>query len=126
MSYLFPKSERLKSRKTIDSLFKNRNGYMAYPLKVVWCKQEDAADALLQVAITVPKRNFKRAVDRNLIKRRIREAWRLNKSAFVVPTSEAPDQYALMLIYVAKETLTFQEIERGIKKAITGLSRSVL
>jgi ribonuclease P protein component len=119
MSLQFPHTERLKRRKTIDHLFKSGQSFLAYPVKVVWCKHELDAEAVLQVAVSVPKRNFKRATDRNLLKRRIKEAWRLQKAQLTPETS-----HAVMLIYVAKEPLSFQEIEKGVSKAIRQLPKA--
>lgn len=92
---------------------------MAYPVKVVWCKVDsETAVTPVQMAVSVPKRNFKRAADRNLLKRRIREAWRLNKHDLL------PDQaHAVMFIYVAKEPLPYLEIEKGITRAIRQLTK---
>ncbi len=119
MSFNFPHTERLKSRKTIDHLFSTGEGFLAYPVKVLWCKLTiETTDHPLQMAVSVPKRNFKRATDRNLLKRRIREAWRLNKQEL------NPEQnHAVMIIYVAKEALPFAQVEKGVKKAIRQLSK---
>jgi ribonuclease P protein component len=119
MDFSFPHTERLKSRKTIENLFKSGKGFMAYPFKVVWCTTEPTQELPLQIAISVPKRSFKRAVVRNTLKRRTREAWRLNKAALQLDATAA--RYAAMFIYVAKEELPYQEIERGMKKALRAL-----
>ena len=75
-------------------------------------------DIRAQLAISVPKRNFKTAVSRNLMKRRIREAYRLHKPEFYKKLSGTDQQIALMLIFVAKEVLEYNEIEAGILKMI--------
>lgn len=116
----FTRAERLKSRKTIGSLFKgDGQSFMAYPLRVVWIALPEpaASDSPAQVAISVSKRLFKTAVARNRIKRLIREAYRLNKAALYekIPTDQP---VALMLIYVGKEELPFTEVEKGVRKMI--------
>jgi ribonuclease P protein component len=116
MSFEFPSEQRLKSRKTITHLFTKGSGFMAYPFRVMWCRQDESAKSSLQMAVSVPKRNFKHAVDRNLLKRRSREAWRLHKAD--LPTHPDKKNIAFMLIYVAKEKLSYQDIERGIEKTI--------
>lgn len=67
------------------------------------------------IVITVPKRTFKRAVDRNLIRRRIREAYRLNKQLF--RPDKTPPPY-IAFLYTAKQIISFEEIEKGIKLAL--------
>ena len=75
------KEERLCSQKIIGDLFTSGESFLAYPLKVVFLKT-DLDSSPVQAAFTVSKRNFKRAVKRNLLKRRMREAYRLNKPGF--------------------------------------------
>lgn len=77
--YTFRKEERLCSRKHLDLLFKNGSSFLLYPFRVSYLFVEDQTDVQAQVVINVPKKRYKRAVDRNLLKRRIREAYRLNK-----------------------------------------------
>lgn len=118
VSHTFSVSERLKSRKVIAALFKDGQSLMAYPVRVVWRYSENADDVHAQVAISVSKRFFKTAVERNLLKRRIREAYRLNKHELYKCLSTSGKQLSLILIYVAKEPLEYAEIEAGIKKMI--------
>jgi len=124
----FTRQERLKSRKTIARLFKEGNSFVAYPLRVVWLEIEREGekggekvrggeeDFTTQVAISVSKRIFKNAVDRNRLKRRIREAYRLHKHEFYEKLADRA--VALMLTFIAKEDLAFAEIEAGVKKMI--------
>jgi len=125
----FSREERLKSLKTIARLFKGGESFMAYPIRVVWLLhpvQENNSlsepDGLAlpefpaQVVVAVPKKNFKTAVARNRLKRRIREAWRLHKQELYERLGER--RTALMLMYIAKEELPFSEIENGVKKLV--------
>lgn len=121
----FTRQERLKSRKTIGRLFKEGNSYVAYPLRAVWVKTSEATKSeagketdkqglIAQIVVSVPKKHFKTAVLRNRLKRRILEAYRLNKQELY---SKLPDaSIALMLMYVAKEELPYSQIEAGVKK----------
>jgi len=98
------KSERLKSRKIINTLFTEGQSAFQYPLKCIFlkCSHREKGSGPLLFAATVSKRNFKRAVKRNLIKRHIREAYRINKPA---TNQEIPvtTQWALMYIFVSKK-----------------------
>ncbi|WP_223833721.1 ribonuclease P protein component [Pedobacter riviphilus] len=77
--YTFRKEERLCSRKHLDLLFKNGSSFLLYPFRISYLFVDVPAHVQAQVVINVPKKRYKRAVDRNLLKRRIREAYRLNK-----------------------------------------------
>lgn len=121
----FSRHERLKSRKLIGRLFKDGHSYVAYPLRVLWLPADETAqaavgfgDAPAQLAISVPKRAFKSAVERNRLKRRIREAYRLNKSAWYEKLNAGDQRIALMLVYIAKEELPFDDIAAGIRKMV--------
>src|SRR5882724_1902443 len=96
--FSFKKTERLSKKKLIQELFNKGSSFYLYPFKVLF--MESADSEANQVLISVPKSNFKRAVDRNTIKRRFREGYRLNKSAF------QPDKKILIAyIYSAREIL---------------------
>lgn len=115
------REERLKSKKMLGALFKGGNSFVAYPLRIVWLPAEtvqQVPQALVQVAISVPKRNFKTAVERNLLKRRIREAYRLNKQALLEKVQPTDKPVAMMIMFIAKEALSFAEIQTGILKMI--------
>ncbi|MCQ2215014.1 MAG: ribonuclease P protein component [Bacteroidales bacterium] len=75
-----PKEERICSDKTIDSLFSDGDSCFKYPLRVVFKPRVEDSVSTSRMLISVPKKRFKHAVDRNRIKRQVREAFRLNKS----------------------------------------------
>jgi ribonuclease P protein component len=103
-SFSFPKSERLYKKKAIQELFDKGSSFYIYPFRVYFMQSSD--QSAHQVIFSVSKRNFKRAVDRNLIKRRMREAFRLNKAG-IPGTSKLQMAY----IYTAKEILLFDQIQ---------------
>lgn len=101
-TFSFPKSERLYKKKDIQELFDKGSSFYLYPFRVF---QRQSTQDTNQVLFSVSKKNFKKAVDRNLIKRRMREAYRLNKAA-LPETSKLQMAY----IYTAKDILEFDQI----------------
>lgn len=126
--FRFPKEERLKSKKTLSRLFKEGRSFNAFPVRAVWLQMEEAKSSSLQFTVSVPKRKFKHAVDRNRIKRQIREAYRLHKSELTELLSTAYNNkptFALMLIYVSRDKESYQTIQKGVKKSINRLMRDM-
>ncbi|TRZ46075.1 ribonuclease P protein component [Robertkochia solimangrovi] len=111
----YPKTEKLKSRKLIDKLFSEGRSVSKFPLRLVYLQTELPEDTIVQVAVSVSKRNFKKAVDRNRIKRLIREAYRLNKDK-IKPHLETP--HAFMFLYTSKEITDFHTLEKSMKKLL--------
>jgi ribonuclease P protein component len=118
--YTFPKKEHLCSKKRIEQLFNRKNPSLGvYPLRLTWVPALARTNAPPEVLITVPKRTFKRAVDRNRLKRLLREAYRLNKYRL----TEAEDGHPVALLgilYTGKEKSELPLIE---KKLISGFHR---
>lgn len=103
----FGKSERLSSKKHIQGLFSKGSSFYLYPFKVFYMAEEDIDSH--QVLVAVSKKSFKRAVDRNKIKRRVRESYRLNKEHY-----QCPFNLQIAYIYTAKEILPYQTIEKKL------------
>ena len=120
--YTFKKEERLCSKKLIEELFHNGSSFLLYPFRIVWLKHALPVLSPVQVLINVPKRRFKKAVDRNLIKRRIREAYRLNKSSeFYVFLDKDSIQLLLAFQYVGKDIADFKLIDKKMKQVFVQL-----
>jgi ribonuclease P protein component len=118
--YTFPKEEHLCRKKLIEELFsKQSSSFGVYPLRFVWIKSAAPTMVPPQVLISVSKRTFKRAVDRNRLKRLIREAYRLNKYRL----TEQPNGHEIALlgiIFTGKEKSPLALVE---KKLISGIVR---
>ncbi len=121
----FHKEERLCSQKIIGELFTSGESFLAYPLKVVFMKTDLFQDYPVQAAFTVSKRNFKRAVKRNLLKRRMREAYRTNKLSFYSEIAAKNLHIAVMFVFVGKELIEFPAIEKGMISAFKKLSGKI-
>jgi ribonuclease P protein component len=115
-NFRFQKEERLNRKKVIDELFKRGSSRLFFPLKIIFLPHPESSSPLHQILITIPMRNFKRAADRNTLKRRIREGYRLHKTLF--PASPA---FCLAYIYIAKEILPSAVIHQSIRSSLEQL-----
>jgi len=117
MRFTFKEGERLKSRKVIGRLFKEGLSHGAYPLRLVWLELNEGEGVYpIQFTVSVPKRNFKSAVARNRLKRRVKEAWRLNKHWLYGRLSEKGKRFGFMVIYTGKEEFDYEKIEAALRK----------
>lgn len=123
MPQTFTKSERLCSKKILGELFKKGSAtvgtFYLFPFRLLYLPPAEGNITIPAIVITVPKRTFKRAVDRNRIRRRVREAYRLNKH--LLGQSATPPAY-IAFLYTAKQIISFEEIEKGMKLAIQKVS----
>jgi len=115
----FRPSERLKSRRLIQALFKQGHSFSKYPIRLVYLPVTDPPlPSPVQCTVSVPKRRFRRAVHRNRIRRQVREAWRLHKSTLYQKLEGQEASYAFMLLYVGKEAMPYTDIERSMQRVI--------
>jgi ribonuclease P protein component len=122
VSHTFRKEEKLCSQKLMGELFLSGNSFLCYPLKVVWKKFDVLPSQFpVQVAFSVPKRQFKHAVDRNRLKRLLRESYRLQKSELYEILNQTNTRMALSIIFIAREELPYAKIYPAVTKVISKL-----
>jgi ribonuclease P protein component len=108
------KSYKLKSKIIIESLYNDGELVKQFPFLAKFCKQELPSKEVFQVVFSVSKRKFKKAPDRNRIKRLMRETVRKNKHALEDYLKNRDEQLALFLIYTNTEIMTYEEMNRKI------------
>ncbi|WP_435260864.1 ribonuclease P protein component [Tenacibaculum sp. nBUS_03] len=116
MRFTLGKEERLKSKKLIGKLYEEGKSIKVFPLRMVYIQTEHTSKYPAQVGMSVPKRNFKRAVDRNRIKRLLRESYRREKG---IVYSEVKKPYVYMISYIAREEWSYEDIEEKMKKLMS-------
>lgn len=109
--FSFPKEQRLRQRETIANLSAKGSPLFKFPLKAYWMP---GGAEVSRYAVAVPKKNFKRAVKRNLLKRRIREAIRLNQAECL---GGFCGDY--LFVYIAKDICEFPVVEAAVKEILT-------
>ena len=111
MNFTYPKNEKLKSKITIGLLFTEGKSVSKYPLRLVYkassFKDPDVSGEIIKMGVSVSKKNFKKAVDRNYFKRVLRETYRLNKHLLI---DNLDQPYSFMFFYQTKDRLTYEEI----------------
>lgn len=119
MNFRLPKSERLHAEKLIKELFNEGSSFFLYPFKVLFLRKIDLSGQTNQVLFSVSKKKIKRANGRNFIKRRLKEAYRLNKQ--LLPA----DGIILGFIFVGKAEMSFAEIEPKMIQALNRLNQEL-
>jgi ribonuclease P protein component len=107
MDFTYPAAEKLKSKKIIDLLFKEGKSVSKYPLRLVYVAHDFEEDVPLKMGVSVSKKYFKHAVDRNRFKRILRECYRLNKQML---TENVDTKYCCMFFYQTADRLSYPEI----------------
>lgn len=118
----FGKKEKLKSRKRIEELFLNGKNFSVFPLRVTY-QFSPSEETAVQVGVTAGKRYFKKAVDRNRIKRLIREAYRLQKHELAEVLKQKQQRCSLFFMYVDKTIPSFPVVKDAMNKCLKRLEK---
>ncbi|WKK66056.1 ribonuclease P protein component [Lutimonas zeaxanthinifaciens] len=116
MRETFRKDERLKKKNLISELFASGRSATVFPIKMIYLEYDHLSPFKIQAGVSVSKRNFKNAVQRNRIKRLMREAYRKNKS--IIYNDADTKKHIIMFIYQAKEEISFDLMDRKMNQLI--------
>lgn len=116
MTFTLGKEEKLKSKKIIELLFKEGKRIKSFPIQLIYLPVNHKSEIPIQVGFSVPKRNIKLAVNRNRIKRLLREVYRKQKHLFSIEINE---KYVFMFIYMAKQEINYADLELTMQKLST-------
>lgn len=122
MNFTYPKNEKLKSKKTIELLFTEGKSVSKYPLRLVYVENSLEEIEKIKMGVSVSKKYFKKAVDRNYFKRVLRECYRLNKQILL---DKIDKPHAFMFLYQTKERLSYPEIHQKTIELFQKFSENV-
>ena len=117
------KKEKLKSRKQIETLFAEGKSFAVFPIRVTYSFSPARGEPLAQIGVTVSKRHFKKAVDRNRIKRLLREGYRLQKTEWVEAVKQNNLQAFLFFMYTDKTLASFDVIKAAMNQCLKKLEK---
>lgn len=123
--FRFPKKQRLSNKKEIESLFLKNYSFEESPFRVLWTVEKNENQSLIKTIIIVSKKKLKLAIDRNRMKRIIKESYRLNKNILESSLSGHKKQINLAIIYQRKNTLKYNLIEEKIKIILKRLQKEI-
>lgn len=122
MKFTYPKTEKLKSKKAIDILFNEGKSVSKFPLRLVFVENNLEENELIKFGVSVSKKYFKKAVDRNYFKRVLRECYRLNKNILLTKIDKP---HVFMMLYQTKEKLSYHEIHKKTIELFEKFSENV-
>ena len=121
----FKKEERISIQREIECLFKQGDAFISYPLRVVYVTQKPLSGSTVAILVSVPKKKFKRAVKRNRMKRLIREAYRLNKTALIRHCQEKESGMLIAFLFIGNEMCQWKEMEAAMQKSLDTLKEKI-
>ena len=120
------KAERIHSRLVVESLFSSRNSSIAvYPLRIVWTIDETDVASPASILVSVPKKRMHHAVDRNRMKRMVREAYRLNKQILLSRLEGSGRHVDIAFICIADNVPTSSQVSKSVVKALARISDTI-
>ena len=126
LRFTFPKKEHLCGKTTIDKLFEKNNSFLQYPLRVLYKIEKNPDNKIpAKILLSVSKKYFKRAIHRNTLKRKMREAYRKQKSPLILLLSEKNLSNTMAILYISKEPISYEQIDAGMKECITKLMHKI-
>ena len=115
----YAKAEKLKSRKALNALFTGGKSFAVFPVKIFWMPAAPDSDRPMQAGVGVSARHFKKAVDRNRIKRLLRECYRLNKHSLLTTLEAKEKKVVVFFLYVGKELPDYTMLNEKMQQALT-------
>jgi len=113
--HTFPRKEKLKSKKVFEDLFMDGKNISEFPIKLIYRNTNFKDGVPIKVGVVAPKKKFRHAVDRNRIKRLLREAYRLNKALIF---NNIEGNFAFLFLYLGKRQPTFDELDIAMKQLL--------
>ena len=125
-TYSYNKTEKLKSRKALNALFSRGKTFSVFPLKLFYMPMESVTEQAIQAGVGVSARHFKKAVDRNRIKRLLRECYRLNKLSLHATIKANEKKIAVFFLYIGKELPEYTLLNEKMQEALTKLEEKIV
>lgn len=123
--YTFKKEERLSRKKIIDNLFKHGKSFYINPFRVIYLKESEEGPFPAQVLITISRKSYHNTPERNMIRRKIREAYRYSKTEFYEALNSKQMKCAFAMIYNGSISLSNEEIRQKINLCLKRLIREL-
>ncbi len=121
--FRFTKQEKLTGETVVTELFLQGASFIAYPVRVVWSASKSEDSPSLKVLMSVPKKKLKHAVDRNRVKRLLREAYRLQKEELTILVAEQHLQVRMAFVWIPNEVLDYAKVEKKVLDALSKMQK---
>jgi len=124
--FTFSREERLTGKSGIDQLFNDGKSFNLFPFRVFYILAENPAEPAARLLIAIPKKKVRHAVDRNRLRRLVREAYRLHKAGFLALLDAIPAKVHIALVFTGDKTdLKFIEVEMKIIECLARLGKII-